>query len=255
MAHGQLCPEFQSLNFDPLPASLREVNEVVTLWQAHGARERTASAVAMPSPPHATVLTGSTASESAFKTEAAGRRLLHLATQASSSVSGCASALGSLGSRRWRKSSTKMRRENPLLSSGLILAGANRRNIAPPGQDDGVLTAEEVAAMNLRGVEWAVLSGCDTGVGEVRAGEGVFGLRRAFQLAGAKTVIMSLWAVEDDATRQWMTALYSGRLLKRLSTADAVREASRAVLRQRRSQGLTTHPFHWAGFVAAGDWR
>ena len=65
-------------------------------------------------------------------------------------------------------------------------------------------------------------------------------------------MIMSLWAVEDTATRQWMTALYSG---KGLSTADAVREASQAVLRARRSQRLTTHPFHWAGFVAAGDWR
>jgi len=74
-------------------------------------------------------------------------------------------------------------------------------------------------------------------------------------MAGARTVIMSLWAVEENATRQWMTTLYSGRLLKGLSTADAVREASRAVLRQRRSQGLTTHPFHWAGFVATGDWR
>ena len=68
-----------------------------------------------------------------------------------------------------------------------------------------MLTAEEVAALNLNGVEWAVLSGCDTGVGEVRAGEGVFGLRRAFQVAGARTVIMSLWPVEDQATVRWMT--------------------------------------------------
>jgi len=250
-----VCPEFQSLNFDPLPASLKEVNEVVTLWQAYETRERTASAVAMPSPSRATVLTGSTASESAFKTEAAGRRILHLATHGFFLGARCASALGPVGSSTLLETSTRIARENPLLSSGLILAGANLRNIAAPGQDDGVLTAEEVAAMNLHGVEWAVLSGCDTGGGEVRAGEGVFGLRRAFQLAGARTVIMSLWAVEDDATRQWMTALYSGRLLKRLSTADAVHEASRAMLRARRSQGLTTHPFHWAGFVAAGDWR
>ena len=117
-----------------------------------------------------------------------------------------------------------------------------------------MLTAEEVAALNLGGVEWAVLSGCDTGVGEVRVGEGVFGLRRAFQVAGAKAVIMSLWPVEDQSTRRWMTTLYAGRLLKKLSTSDAVREASLAVLRQRRTKGLS-HPFYWAGFVAAGDWR
>lgn len=147
------------------------------------------------------------------------------------------------------------RGENPLLLSGLILAGANHRNVAAPDQEDGVLTAEEVAALNLSGVEWAVLSGCDTGVGEVRVGEGVFGLRRAFQVAGASTVIMSLWPVEDQTTRQWMTSLYEGRLLKKLNTADAVRDASLAVLRQRRAKGLGAHPFYWAAFVAAGDWR
>jgi len=112
-----------------------------------------------------------------------------------------------------------------------------------------------VAALNLTGVEWAVLSGCDTGVGEVRAGEGVFGLRRAFQVAGARTVIMSLWPVEDQTTRLWMAALYQGRLMKKLSTSDAVREASLAMLRQRRAKGLGAHPFYWGAFVAAGDWR
>jgi CHAT domain-containing protein len=151
--------------------------------------------------------------------------------------------------------SARIARENPLLSSGLILAGANHRNAATPDQDDGVLTAEEVAALDLRGVEWAVLSGCDTGVGEVRVGEGVMGLRRAFQVAGAKTVIMSLWPVEDQATHQWMTTLYEGRLTKKLGTVNAVREASLAVLRQRRAKGLGAHPFYWAPFVAAGDWR
>jgi len=133
-----------------------------------------------------------------------------------------------------------------------MLAGANPRGAA---DEDGVLTAEEIAAMNLNGVEWAVLSGCDTGVGEIRAGEGVFGLRRAFQVAGAKTVIMSLWIVEDHATRQWMSALYEHRLVRKLGTADAVREASLVTLRQRRAKGISTHPLYWAGFVATGDWR
>ncbi len=118
-----------------------------------------------------------------------------------------------------------------------------------------MLTAEEVAALNLNGVEWAVLSGCDTGVGEIRAGEGVFGLRRAFQVAGARTVIMSLWPVEDQATDQWMSALYEDRFTKKLSTVDAVREAGLAVLRVRRTKGLSAHPFYWAAFVGAGDWR
>jgi len=112
-----------------------------------------------------------------------------------------------------------------------------------------------ISSLDLTGVEWAVLSGCDTGVGEIRAGEGVFGLRRAFQIAGAKTVIMSLWAVEDQTTRRWMTTLYENRLVKGMGTADAVREAGLAALRQRRAEGVSSHPVYWAAFVAAGDWR
>jgi CHAT domain-containing protein len=145
--------------------------------------------------------------------------------------------------------------DNPLLLSGLALAGANHREQAGPEEDDGILTAEEIAAMNLSGVEWAVLSACETGVGKVEAGEGVFGLRRAFQMAGAGTLIMSLWSVEDESARQWMRALYEGRLVKKLSTAESVRAASLEVLHSRREKGQSRHPFFWAGFVAAGDWR
>ena len=79
--------------------------------------------------------------------------------------------------------------------------------------------------------------------------------RRAFQVAGVRTVIMSLWPVEDYAALDWMRALYAGRLQKHLSTSDAMREASLTVLRARRAKGQSTHPFYWSGFVAAGDWR
>jgi CHAT domain-containing protein len=145
--------------------------------------------------------------------------------------------------------------ENPLLLSGLALAGANRRAAAGPDEDDGILTAEEVASLNLEGVEWAVLSACDTGLGEIKAGEGVFGLRRAFQIAGAHTVIMSLWSIEDRSAMNWMRALYEARLRDGANTAAAVRRASLAVLRERRARGASTEPFFWAGFVASGDWR
>ncbi|MDQ3212368.1 MAG: CHAT domain-containing protein [Acidobacteriota bacterium] len=250
------CSDFQSMRFDPLPASLQEVDQVVTLWnQVHGAPTGTAQLRSTRRSLYSTRLTGAAASESAFKAAAAGRRVLHLATHGFFLGGRCGSDLEPSAGSTAAGASASIARENPLLLSGLILAGANHRDVAAPDQEDGVLTAEEVAAMNLNGVEWAVLSGCDTGVGEVRAGEGVFGLRRAFQVAGAKTVIMSLWPVEDQATRQWMTQLYQGRLMKKLSTADAVRDASLAMLRQRRAKGLSAHPFHWAAFVAAGDWR
>jgi CHAT domain-containing protein len=73
---------------------------------------------------------------------------------------------------------------------------------------DGIVTAEEIAAMNLEGVDLAVLSACDTGLGQIKSGEGVFGLRRAFQLAGVSSVVMSLWSVDDEMTRAWMSAMY-----------------------------------------------
>ena len=106
---------------------------------------------------------------------------------------------------------------NPLLLSGLALAGANRRATSGDGED-GILTAEEVGALDLGGVEWAVLSACDTGLGEIRAGEGVFGLRRAFQVAGVRTVIMSLWSVQDEANVADARALR-----ERLRGADTAR--------------------------------
>jgi CHAT domain-containing protein len=146
-------------------------------------------------------------------------------------------------------------RENPLLLAGLAFAGANHRQAAKADEEDGVLTAEEIGALDLRGVEWAVLSACDTGIGEVKAGEGVLGLRRAFQAAGVRTLVMSLWQVDDDSTRHWMRTLYRSRFRDGLDTVEAVRNASLAVLRGRRAKGLSTHPFYWGGFVAVGDWH
>ncbi|HMJ84677.1 MAG TPA: CHAT domain-containing tetratricopeptide repeat protein, partial [Vicinamibacterales bacterium] len=238
------CGDLASLTFDPLAGTLQEVREVARLWS--------------DSP--ADVLQDRGASEGAFKRAAPGHRVLHLATHGFFLGSTCLPAMGGtravggLAPKRPGQSSAGIA-DNPLMLSGLALAGANRRAAAGPGDDDGILTAEEVAGLDLRGVEWAVLSACDTGLGEMKAGEGVFGLRRAFQIAGARTVIMSLWSVDDEATRLWMRALYEGRLKKHLSTADAMQQTGLSVLRARRARGETTHPFYWAGFVAAGDWR
>ena len=220
------------------------MQEISRLWAAR----RTAEP--------ARLLLGPDASETTFKRSAHDYRVLHLATHGFFLADACG-ASGRRGTRGVGGLAGPPRRpaENPLLLSGLALAGANRRALAGADGDDGILTAEEVAGLDLSGVEWAVLSACDTGVGEITAGEGVFGLRRAFQIAGARSVIMSLWSVEDQSTRAWMRALYEGRFDRNRSTADAVHEASLALLRDRRSKGLSTHPFYWAAFVAAGDWR
>jgi CHAT domain-containing protein len=142
-----------------------------------------------------------------------------------------------------------------MLLSGLAFGGANRRDSAPGDGDDGILTAEEIAALDLRGLEWAVLSACDTGIGELRVGEGVLGLRRAFEVAGAGTLIMSLWSVADETARSWMQGLYRARLLEGKDTAESVQAANLKVLHELRDRKKSTHPFYWAGFVAAGDWR
>ena len=238
------CGDLPSLQFDPLAATSREVQEVASLW--------TGSPVEL--------LQNHEASEAVFKRSAPGRRVLHLATHGFFLGSECATRLwgreASEDSRRHpARRSNAGTADNPLLLSGLALAGANRRAAASPEDEDGILTAEEVASLNLDGVEWAVLSACDTGLGVVKVGEGVFGLRRAFQVAGVHTVIMSLWQVEDQSAGNWMRALYEGRLKKKLNTAQAVQQASLTVLRDRRAAHQSTHPFYWAGFVATGDWR
>jgi len=253
------CGEFQSLRFEPLPASGQEAEEVVSLWKK-GPRTNQSETpqvrgAGLPNARSILYLSGTEANEAAFKQDAPGRQVLHLATHGFFLGGHCASALEPSGKPVNEAQPTAVVGENPLLLSGLVLAGANHRRAAGPNEEDGILTAEEIAALDLDGVQWAVLSGCDTGIGEVRAGEGVFGLRRAFQVAGARTVIMSLWPVEDQAARHWIAKLYRGRFINGLSTAESVHEASLGVLRQRRAKGQSTHPFYWAGFVAAGDWH
>jgi CHAT domain-containing protein/Tfp pilus assembly protein PilF len=138
------------------------------------------------------------------------------------------------------------RLDNPLLRSGLALAGAN---LARSSGGDGILTALEASGLDLWGTKLVTLSACDTGIGEVRNGEGVYGLRRAFVLAGTETVVMSLWQVGDSIARQTMVTYYSG-LRGGLGRGDALRQAKLAVLRQRGRQ----HPYYWASFIQSGEW-
>ena len=202
-------------------------------------------------------LVGADANEASFKEQAPGKRFLHMATHGFFVGGRCPSSPVRSGETLSEAGfdSMSLGGENPLLLTGLALAGANHREEAKEEEEDGILTAEEVAAMDLTGVEWAVLSACDTGVGKYEAGEGLFGLRRAFKVAGARTLITSLWPVEDKATRAWMRALYDARFAKGMGTVQAVRTASLEVLIDRRRQGKSTHPFYWGGFVSSGDWR
>ena len=147
------------------------------------------------------------------------------------------------------------RTEDPLLRSGLVLAGANRLGEEKPGTttvDDGWLTAGEIAALDLRGTELVVLSACETGLGDVRGGEGVYGLRRAFLYAGAQTLVTSLFPVPDEPTRELMGQFYRS-LKEGRGKLSALHEAQLALIRQRRQSGGAAHPFFWASFVLVGD--
>jgi CHAT domain-containing protein len=138
---------------------------------------------------------------------------------------------------------------NPLLHSGLVFAGANQTH------DSAILTARQIASLDLSGVDWAVLSACNTGNGELLDGEGVLGLERAFRIAGVRSVVMTLWPVDDDSAHRFMHRLYSERLGEHATTANAVWRSTRQMLANRRTAGKSTHPWYWAGFVASGGWE
>ncbi|XYI00860.1 tetratricopeptide repeat protein [Sorangium sp. So ce1128] len=135
--------------------------------------------------------------------------------------------------------------EDPLLRSGLALAGANRRST---GEDDGILTALEASQLDLNGTQLVVLAACETGVGDTRSGDGVYGLRRALVIAGAETQVMSLWKVSDDATRELMLAYYD-LLLAGGGRGEALRDAQLAML----ANPERAHPFYWASFIVSGN--
>ncbi|HWB01231.1 MAG TPA: CHAT domain-containing protein, partial [Pirellulales bacterium] len=163
---------------------------------------------------------------------------------------------------------------NPGLLSGLAFAGSNK----PPenGHDDGILTAMEVASLDLSQVDTVVLSACETGLGEVAGGEGLLGLQRAFEVAGAKTVVASLWKVPDRATQMLMTRFYQNLWQKKMPKLDALREAQLWMLRDvpkdqellaqanrgvdidapaEKPDSSSLSPRYWAAFVLSGDWR
>jgi CHAT domain-containing protein len=219
------------------------------------------------------------ATEDTLREEASQHRWLHLATHGffappdkhsalapvdhasrggSSSVSRGAAAIGSAGVAGY----------HPGVLSGVVLAGAN--NPSATDAYDGIITALEIAELDLSDVEVVVLSACETGLGKVAGGEGVLGIQRAFQLAGANTVVTSFWPVDDTATQQLMVHFYTQLWESKegkIGKLEAFRNSQLEMLRKGRSRGWTeeeddtpkqdprTPPFYWAAFSISGDWR
>lgn len=242
------CRGFRDVRFGALPGAALEAEAVAARWRAAGGGAR--------------VLSGSAALKPEFERLASSAGSLHLATHGFFLGGECAGGgagtrgIGGLAPAGDRVAAvTERSAENPLRLAGLAFAGANRRGDAAAGADDGVLTAEEIASLDLSHVRDVVLSACDSGVGDVAVGEGVLGLQRAFRIAGARSIVMSLWAVDDRATREWMDAWYAARLGRGLDAAAATRAASLVRLAALRAAHRPAPPTAWAGFVASGAGR
>jgi CHAT domain-containing protein len=197
-----------ALYFAPLSGSAAEGRAIKTLF------------------PDATLLTGGRATKASIM-QVKAPRILHIASHGFFLNADGPSAAA----------------QNPLLRSGLVLAGGNVT------QRDGILTALEASGLDLWGTKLVTLSACDTGIGEIQNHEGVYGLRRAFVLAGAETLVMSLWPVSDYITRDAMVGYYS-RLRAGAGRGDALRQAKFEILKRPNRR----HPYYWAGFIQSGEW-
>ena len=140
--------------------------------------------------------------------------------------------------------------ENPLLRSGIVLAGANDPETNP--KDDGYLTALEVAKVDWQGTELVVISACESGKGDIQSGEGVYGLKRAIAVAGARSSLLSLWKVDDIATADFMEKFYQ-KLKDGMGRSEALAETQKEF----KNHSITRfrHPYYWAAFQLSGDWR
>ena len=249
------CAGGRPIEFTSLPATRAEATAVAATWRRGTGGE-------------ATVLIGPEATESAFKELAPGATILHLATHGvvvgdicrdaaagARGVGGVAPVVGDAKPAPAPARTAPVDRDpSPWMGRRvwLAMAAAGHADEAA-SDDDGLLTAEEVVTLNLESVDWVVLSACHSGLAEAWGRDGTLGMRRSFQLAGARCVIASQWAVEDLATADWMRQLYDARTGGERRGAAAVQAVCRRILAERRTGGRTTHPFYWAAFTASGE--
>jgi len=257
--NAQRSADMTKLSFGELPGTDEEVREIGQLLKLSSKQ----------------ILTQEQATEAAVKS-VKGPEILHLATHGFF-LPDIPEELPESGpvfsSDLLQPSKPSHRIEDPLLRSGLALSGFNHRDKAKSA-NDGVLTALEAAGLDLWGTEIVTLSACETGIGEVNNGEGVFGLRRALVLAGAQSQLMTLWSVSDEPTKDLMVSWY-GQLMAGKGRAEALRQIQLAALRGealpvikralRGKRGVfyakssidpriagTRHPFFWASLILSG---
>lgn len=263
-------------NWAQLPGFLAELDAVRTIFESQFGEQGSLA-----------VLSGTEATEEAFLRLARERGTLHVITHAYFTDASATLPVARVEREAARLGIKRMEEQfvnswMPSLLSGIVLAGANADPIGS-GQDDGILRSTEIEATSLENVDLVVLSACETGLGSVTFGEGLTGLQRAFHIAGARTVVASLWEAEDTATRILMERFYTNLWKKKMRKVDALREAQLWMLRnpqqlrdsgirepqargdigplaktqltQPGSDGDRTSPYYWATFQLSGDWR
>lgn len=213
---------------DPLPDAKKEIDSLQNVFKQAGI--------------NTTIHNGSAATEEAFKAlDGKSPQVLHLATHGfflpviENKMKNNAPGV----------TNNFTVQQNPMFRSGLVLAGGNyawKGERAITGREDGILTAYEIAQMDLSNTDLVVLSACETALGDLQGHEGVIGLQRAFKMAGMKQMIISLWQVPDAETRELMTLFYRN-WLKGCSTREALRNVQLTMKTKYPS------PYYWAAFV------
>jgi CHAT domain-containing protein len=237
-----------SANWPPLSETRREVDSIEDLFRSTFGRDAVGQ-----------VLRDEEATEERLKREMGKATIVHLATHGFFHASGAESISGASRTQEeeqrglFDERARALTAQLPGLLSGLVCAGANVPVEA--GSEDGRLTAEEVAWLDLSACELVVLSACQTGLGRAQSGEGLMSLQRAFARAGARLVISSLWRVRDDATRDLMVDFYGRLWQQQQSALEALRGAQLAMLKRNRERFGDAMPSTWGAFVASGAWQ
>jgi CHAT domain-containing protein len=237
--------DMRGLNFSRLPGTREEVESIHLLLGKDKAE----------------LYTGKEALEEVLRKRGAPR-ILHLATHGFFLSDLDLSALVDEQTRRGieqlstlpKPTGKGIKIENPLLRSGIALAGANNALKAGDVKEcDGIVTAEKILGLRLRGTDMVVLSACETGMGEVKTGEGVFGLRRAFTQAGTRGLVMSMWAVPDKETKELMIEFYRNIQAGKMNRCQALRQATLKEMKVTKERYGHTNPLFWGAFVFMGE--
>jgi CHAT domain-containing protein/tetratricopeptide (TPR) repeat protein len=240
IASRQLCLRATRQGFAAIPNAARELDDLHTLLAG------------APGEAKVQVVAGADATKDNVLAALPRANIIHLATHGFSLDGSCEETTTTRGVSLDEAKTGSAAPSNSATLSGLAFSGAE---LAQGREPVGVLSAGEIGTLDLSHADWVALSACDSGLGPIGRNEGVFGMRRALRLAGARTVVMSLWQVDDAATADLMQTLYRARFAEHRDVPESMTTAMQSVLASRRAAGQSDHPYYWAAFISEGGWR